>query len=484
MGPSPFLWLFALYLAGFLLFAWTQRRHAASEVGFYLGGRRFGGWATGLSLAATTIGASAILTQGELVYTRGFAGVWMDISGAAGLAALALWLVARLRDGACTSLAELAGKLFGQAVRGVAAGLIVLAEIGWLALLLKAIASLLVAGAEVDSDVALFLAAGAVGAITGLGGQHAVTRGDAVHFGLMVAGVIVVALPAALLDAGGELWRSAPAWNFPWGEGWPPSRTLEMLLMVGLPHLVGSDIYAKLLSARSDNAARCGAFVAAAAKIFFGIAVALIALAAHLRAPGAEPAAAVPLYMKQLLPGGLHTFVLMALLATIISSADTVLLTASTVLLHDLFPWLAALRRRSREGSVSGVLPSRGRPLWVRRVVVVLLAAAAWCLATRLGTMVAIFTWAYSIFAAGLSLPILLGLLARGRLPAQAARAGMIAGAAGAALAGWLGLRLPIVAGLTACLTVLVPVWAYTRAHRERPRDRSCLDSATWGGYP
>lgn len=440
----------------------TQRRRAASSLGFYLGDRRFGTLPTGLSLAATTIGASAILTAGELVYRHGAAGAWLDLSGALGLLALGAWLVPRVREGACASLAEIAGRLFGAPVRRLAALLVVLAEIGWLALLLRGAEAILVASGEVRAGWELALAAVAVVAVTCLGGQHAVTWSDVVQFGVMAGGLLGVALPAALAAAGPGLWEGGPAWNFPWGGSWPPERALEMLAMVALPHLVGSDVYAKVLAARDDSSARRGALIAAGSKALFGAAVLLIALAARQRMPGLEDASsAVPAFLREVLPAGAHALVLLALMATVLSSADTVLLTATTILLHDLLPALgvragAPRAAAAREEAARPGAPARPwLPLRARSVAVLILASCAVLLATRLRTMEAIFRWAYSLFAAGLSLPILLGLLLRGRLPARSARAGMVCGAACAAGAGLLGLPLPIADGLAGCLLAM-----------------------------
>lgn len=480
MVSLPFLSLFVTYLAALTALAWTQRRRAVTPAGFYLGDRRFGALPTGFSLAATTIGASAILTEGELVYSRGVAGVWMDLAGALGLGALGMWLVPRVRAGARTSLAEIAGALFGPRVRVLAALLAVAAEVGWLALLLRGAESILVASGEVRPGRALALAVAAFVGYTCIGGQHAVTWSDVVQFSVMCGGLLLVALPAALVAGGAALWRPGPAWNFPWGADWPPQRALEMLLMVGLPHLVGSDVYAKVLAARDESSARRGALFAAAAKAVFGVAIALMALAARQGLPGLQPAAAaVPAYLKEILPSGLHLVVLLALMATVVSSADTVLLTATTILLHDLLPGIgwsgpAAHRPAGAAGGPGGWggvgTAAQGEAgdatvgssaLVARWVAIVVLASLAVLLALRLGTMMKIFTWAYSLFAAGLSLPILIGLLLGGRLPGRVARAGMATGAACAAGAGLRGAPLPVVFGLAGCVLAMTLVWRF-----------------------
>jgi SSS family solute:Na+ symporter len=446
---NAFHLVLAVYLGALVALSWSQRRRAATPLGFYLGDRRFGALPTGFSLAATTIGASAILTQGELVYTHGLAGVWMDLSGALGLAALAAWMVPSVRAGGSASLAELAGRLFGPGVRRTAALLILLAEVGWLALLLRGAQAILGASGQTSPGADLVLAWVAIVAVTCIGGQHAVTWSDVVQLFVMTLGIVGLGMPAALraLAAPAEAAGAAAggaALNFPWGEGWPAWRAGEMLLMVGLPHLVGSDVYAKILAARDDSSARRGAWFASAAKAVFGLSIALIALASRRALPDLAPAsAAVPAWLMAAMPAGVDLLILLALMAVILSSADTVLLTGSTILLHDLWPGGVA-RAGGRSGSA------------VRTLAVIALASVALLLATRLGTMMAIFTWAYSLFAAGLSLPILAGLALGSRLPAHVARAGMVCGASCAAGAGLLRLPLPILDGVAGCLAAML----------------------------
>jgi SSS family solute:Na+ symporter len=466
---SAFLVLLALYLGALVTLSWFHRRRASTPLGFYLGDRRFGPLPTGFSLAATTIGASAVLTQGEIVYAQGLAGVWMDLSGALGLAALAAWLVPKVRAGGCASLAEIAGRLFGPAVRRTAAFLIVLAEVGWLALQLRGAQAILTAAGQTSPEAALVLGWVAIVVVTCVGGQQAVTWSDVVQLCVMTVGFVGLGMPVALralavsggADPAGGTPGGPAELNFPWGEGWPVWRIGEMLLMVGLPHLVGSDVYAKILAARDERSARRGAWFAAGAKAIFGLSIAAIALASRRALPGLAPAsAAVPAWLMAALPPGVDLLILLALMAVILSSADTVLLTGSTVLLHDLRPgWTA--RAHAGSGAAAradavGVAEAPPPGPLVRTLTVAGLASAALLLVTRLDTMMAAFTWAYSLFAAGLSLPILAGLALGPRLPARAARAGMVCGAASAAGAGVLGLPLPVLCGLAGCLAAMV----------------------------
>ena len=133
------------------------------------------------------------------------------------------------------------------------------------------------------------------------------------------------------------------AWSFPTSQGLGWADIGVWLLLVGLPHMVGSDVYAKILSSRDEATARRSAILAAVSKLAFGLAVAAIALAARKALPPMAPSAVLPSAVLAFVPPALAAFVLVALVATMQSSADVVLLSASAVPARDLAPPL--LRR-------------------------------------------------------------------------------------------------------------------------------------------
>ena len=70
-----------------------------------------------------------------LVYRHGIAGLWFDLAGALGLAALGLFLAGRVRREAAVTLPEIVGRAYGPAARWWAALLVLVSEIVWFALL-------------------------------------------------------------------------------------------------------------------------------------------------------------------------------------------------------------------------------------------------------------------------------------------------------------------------------------------------------------
>src|SRR5262249_44899726 len=124
--------------------------------------------------------------------------------------------------------------------------------------------------------------------------------------------------------------------HFPVGPSFGWLDVLGLLVLVGLPHAVGSDVWAKVLSARRPEDARRAALGASLSKLVFGLSAAAVARAGVVAGVGGEPAALFPRTVLQLAPAALAPLVLVALVATMQSSSDSVLLSAAAATSHDL----------------------------------------------------------------------------------------------------------------------------------------------------
>jgi SSS family solute:Na+ symporter len=408
--------LSAYLLALAALTLWVRRRHGAQEGRtFFVAGGELSAFTTACSLTATSVGGSSTVVTCALVYRYGLAGIWIDLAGALGYGLLGLLVARHVRETNVSSIAELAGQQHGEGVRRLVAVLVVIAEIAWLALLCKAAAALLApALPQLGQPALVAITAACVVLYTLAGGQYVVSYSDVAQLALMAAGLWVV----APLVIGGELGQrgvplAALDWRFPTAPGFGWGRVLGFLLLTGLPHLVGSDIYAKVLSAKDGRAAARGALGAALAKLLFALAIAFLGLAGKALLPAlTTPSALLGTLVHQLLSPTLAAVVLVALAATMMSSADQVLLSAITMVDHDL---------------------AGGRRPRLRVITAVIVGGLALILALLAKTVLDAMKIAYTLFAAGLSLPLLAGVLWPRR---PLARGWLVAALIGGALLG------------------------------------------------
>jgi SSS family solute:Na+ symporter len=410
-----------LYAAAVLAVGLATARAASRGRDAYLvADRRFGPLLTWAALSSTAIGGSTTLVLAALVGRAGLPGLWLDVAGALGLAALGLFLARRVRETGAVTIAEVIGRFYGPAVRRIAAVLVVLAEIVWFALLAEATMTVLVAATPWSPTAVLVATAAVFVAYTLLGGQRAVVGTDLLQFGLMAAGLVGIALPlaAASLSRTGV---SAGLLSIPFSSRLGPLDAAAFLVLVGLPHLVGGDIWSKLLSARDAGTARTAALGAAFSKLAFGLSTATIALAGvglGIAGPAAE---LFPRTVVALAGPGLAPYLLVAMVATMQSSGDSVLLSASAATVNDVLP------------------PRFATPAWGRLFVAVW-GTAGLVVALVLRDLLETFRLGYTLFASGLILPTLVAFAPGLRVPRAAAGAAMLAGGGAAAAERFLRL--------------------------------------------
>jgi len=404
LGPAAAV---ALYGAAVLLIGLLSARRASrSSEAFLVADRGLGALRAGVALSSTVVGGSTTLVLAALVASKGLPALWLDLAGALGLLALGLFLAPRVRATGATTIAEVIGRTYGRGVRTIAAGLVVSAEIVWFALLTEATQTVVVATTPWNPSRVLVATAALFVAYTALGGQRAVVGTDLLQFALMVVGLILVALPLALA----RLAAAPPPARllaFPTGPAFSGADVLALLVLVGLPHAVGSDVWAKVLSARDGGAARRAAFGAAGAKLVFGLATSAIALAGLSLAVGGPAAELFPRAVFALAGPALAPLLLVALLATMQSSADSVLLSAAAATAHDLVP---------------------GGGVRLARAAVVLYGAAGLVVALVLRDLVETFRLGYTLFASGLILPTLAAFLPGVHVDRRFAGAAMLLG--------------------------------------------------------
>jgi SSS family solute:Na+ symporter len=258
------------------------------------------------------------------------------------------------------------------------------------------------------------------------GGQTSVIRTDAWQIGLFVGAVLfalVVVVGAGLRE--GDFLARIPQGHlsFPVSHefGW-----YELLvfypLIVGLPYLVGPDIFSRVLCARDASAARRAGIMAALSILPLSFLLAFLGVALQSGFPGLFPEEALPTAISALAPTGLKGLIVVGLLGAVMSSADTTLISASTILSLNVVSPLRPLGRRSQ--------------LRLTRAAVVVVGVIGWILASSQEGIIASLLLAFTVFVGGIAIPTLGGFWKdRLRLTAAGAFWAVVLGGA-AAVAG------------------------------------------------
>jgi SSS family solute:Na+ symporter len=432
--------LISAYLIVLIIIGIYSKKKSKTIEGFFVAERRLGLLSLSFTLSATVIGSSAIIVAGIYVYRFGLSGLWLDLSGGIGLILLAFFFARKIRGMAKYTLPQIVEKMYGQKAYLISSLFVVMAEIAWLALIMQSTQAVLSTFLPLDSNVTLLLVAAIIVLYTYLGGQYAVAYSDILQFAIMIIGICFLTAPLALYYSKGFSTLSANYLSFPISSNFGVMDMLSLLFMVGLAHMVGSDIYSKLFSAQSEKISSRGAFLAGIFKILFGIAVAIIALSAiEINLQLEEPASLIPEMIFRVVPFPLDSLVIVALLATLMSSADSVLLTASAVVSNDI------IRSANNKKLVK-----------VCQIMVIVIGGGSLILALLSPGLRQTFVLGYSIFAAGLVIPILFGFYKdKLRLNSHGAIVSMIVGSTATLMGHVLHWKNPVIYGMATGIFLL-----------------------------
>lgn len=353
------LGLFLAFQIGLGVFA--SRRNSSVEQ-YFVAGRKLGLPLVAMSLFATWFGAETCLGAAGAVYERGLAGGRAEPFGYALCLILAgLFLAPRLATGRYLTLGDVYRSAFGVRAERLVVCLLVPSGLVWGASQVRAFGQVLSDVSGLSVNAAICVAALVSIVYTGFGGLLGDVLTD------LFQGVILALGLGALLVGTMHIWPSRAELSeivtperltlFPKDESlWVQ---LDRFALPVLGSLVTQEVVARLLAAESARTARRGAHVAAGLYLVVATVPVLLGLIGPALVPNlSEPEALLPSLARTSLPPLLFAVFNASLLAAILSTVDSILLSASALTTHNLF------------GSVLLTKTERQQVTWGRAAVV------------------------------------------------------------------------------------------------------------------
>lgn len=411
--------LYAALLIGMGLWeALRESRAGSGRDAFFVNSRASGPWQVGISIIASCVGGSATLGMAGLAWQAGTPAFWWLGSGACGLLALTVFLAKKVRESGARTMPEMVDAWLGgnekRALFGVLSPRRLVAAVivpAWLAILaaqFTAMGRLTASLTGLMPETALFLGAGLIVLYALLGGQASVIRSDMPQFAILLAGLLAAC--AFLLFRDPAALRTAPLELV--NESFPPARLGYFMAVIGGSYVVCPMLFGRILSARDTRSAVTGCRIAVVGLLFCAVLVTTLGLACRgFVPPDCAPDAVLASALERM-PVWASLALLLALLSAVLSSADSCLVTASTVLCNDLLP-----AREDHE---------------VRRcrAATLLLGLAACALATRGHGILDLLLMANDIYVSGVVAPVFCAMLlpAGRRTPPEAAMSAVACG--------------------------------------------------------
>ena len=393
------LTIIIVYFVVLIAIGVVSKRKARGVDDFFVAGRKSSTLFVTGSLVATIVGGSATLGMAGLGFARGLTGAWWLLVGSIGLVILGFFLAKKVRQFGLYTLPELVEKQYDKRMALAASILIVVAWIGIVAA--QILASSKILGILGLGSPVLWMVLFTIVFVfyTVIGGQYAVIGTDVVQAVIIFAGIFG-GLALVLSHVGGwsGLSASLPAgrFAFPVSSQFNGIELVSLLLLVGLTYVVGPDMYSRIFCAKDARTAKVSVFWTALFLIPVAFGVTLIGMGASALFPKIAPELAFPTVIKEVLPPFIGGIVLAALLSAVMSSADTCLLSASTILTVDIVGWFKPSL-------------SPRRVLLISRLAIVVLGIGSLALALFLKGIISALLFAYTIYTSGVILPVLAG---------------------------------------------------------------------------
>jgi sodium/proline symporter len=347
---------------------WTSRR-VKDEADFLVGGRGLGAVVAGMSYAASTSSAWALLGFSGFVFTVGLSALWMLPGIWGGYVIMWVLFGPRIREESSrkafiTPTEFLTANMDAHAAKQIAALaalLIAFCFMFYIAAQFAAAAQAFVTNFQMNLGSSIVISASIILIYCLLGGFWAASITDTLQGFVMIA-VAMLVPTLAVIEAGGPgqiidtLWQTNSKLTM-WSGGYSGFLLLGLVFGLsgvgigtfGQPHLLS-----RLMAVKGDRERRNGFVIALTWAVIVYVGMAWLALAA--RSLALTPDATEQIFYilaEQLLPPILAGIVVAAILSAIMSTVDSLLLAASAAVAHDLN---LAERFQMRENLVSRIV--------------------------------------------------------------------------------------------------------------------------------
>lgn len=365
------------YAAVILGVAFASLRYADTMENFLVAGRKQKKLLVVASMLASTIGGGITIGTVQNATRIGFPAFWFVAAGGIAHFLQGLLLSRKVRESEALTMAELADKVAGAQARTIVSIIVMVTWTGIAAAQFTAAARILSTLVGVEHSTGVAIAAAFIVAYTLIGGQKSVLRTDLFQFGFLAVAVVATLsyLYIAAAPAPGSI--RIDLFNAKFG----PLDLIYYVVVMGGSYFICPMMFTRILSADTPENARKSSFLSGTG--MFAFAFALVFIGLWVSASGFDAGKLDPLnaLAKTELPPVLGALLVIGLLAAIISTADTVLITASGIMENDIL----------KRSSVSGVR------LWTMAV-----GAVAAFIALSQRDVIALLMRTYNGYTAGL----------------------------------------------------------------------------------
>lgn len=321
-----------LFYLGFFFLGLKAHKNILTSNDFYVS-QKFGHThlITG-SLVASIIGSSAIIGYIQIFGKLGWAAMWYKIFPIIGFSILLL-LVPRIKKLSVITFPQMIELFYGRLGFFISSFLISIGWIGIISAQLVASASLFSSFLETDYTLGLMASASIIIFYTYCGGQLSIIKSDFWQFLLILLGLCLLTIYFLFSTNITKQIYHAPIFDFPTNTYFNHLDLFQLLLVFLPPFIIGPDILSRVFCAKDIKSAKNAVALSMILLIPISIMLTIIASSFYiLLGSSVSNPTEVFNYILENMPMVTQGIILLGIASALLSSADTTLLTASTLL--------------------------------------------------------------------------------------------------------------------------------------------------------
>lgn len=360
---------------------------------FTLAGKNQGIVPVYLSLMTSMIGASATLGIADSVWSIGFPAFWWLGVGAIGLFLQGILLSEKIRELDANTLPDIADKTVGSSAKTLISLIIAISWVGIIGAQIVSLAKLVkVVTTGANEKLLIVIIAGVVILYTILGGQLSVVKTDMLQAGIIIVGVISTLVYLMICKGENNHYISENIKLI--GDNFTGSDLVSLLFITGGTYFLGPDIVSRNIMSKDKKTAKKATFLAALSIIIFGIIITMIGMWTLYNLPTSEGLNPLIYVMDRIIPTPLGILLCLAIISTLLSSADTCLVNAATIVEHDL------LKRNK---------------IWEVRLLIGILGVASLFIALNRVDIIELLLCAYTVYSPGVVFPLFVAIMSHNK---------------------------------------------------------------------
>ncbi|MBT6929119.1 MAG: sodium:solute symporter family protein [Waddliaceae bacterium] len=355
MNTFVFLSLFLALGIIYLIIGFIASKRIKDNNDYFLAGRKLGFWPLSLTLIATQLGGGVILGTCEESYSSGLYGIFYTLGICLGFWVLACGFAGKLRGFNVCTISELLEKKYRSTFLRKIASILSVMSLGGILIGLVVASRKFMLGIGIDNEWILAIFWLSLIAYTVIGGLKAVVMTDTLQVGVILA--VFTCVLAYVFFSNPEYLLSTKAMRASTPSG-GASSYLSLLLMPMLFSLVEQDLAQRFFSAKSKKTAIMASACAGLLLLLFSIVPITIGILAKNADIVIPDGSSVLMVTISFLTNDIVTaFVSCAVLAAIISTADSLLCAMSSLIAQDFnFPFLKNMTKLTFSKLVTFIL--------------------------------------------------------------------------------------------------------------------------------